>query len=301
MSRRREYVRLRTGRRASSLRAVYVECTAAERRLCAPYFELYPRGEGTGGLTPFEGIGEARPWPAAVSRAALRDELTEAIARSLPAGTEVSIAVGGGVDSWLLAQLLKSLGYTVRAWYLRSDVEGYCELQQVERISRDLGFTLQTIQVATSDFVDALPRFVEVTECPVYNLHPVSKLLLAEHLRRRGVTRIVTGDGADQVMRRLPPDDLLPLTLACFESAGVDLMAPFLNVTGGDYPNKEPVRALARRLGVPDIPKRPTMFPATPLPDEPRADVSPNECLCYTAGLLLHVMEAHRQCAASPA
>jgi hypothetical protein len=218
------------------------------------------------------------------------------------------VAVSGGVDSWLLAALLQSLRYRVHGWYLETGIPQYCELRQVEQSSQALGIGYSRIRATADGFLDSVPEFVAVTETPIYNLHPVSKLLLAKALRREGVATLVMGDGADQVMRQDRDCDLLPLTLACFQAAGIRVIAPFLaeSVIGfclQPDPQKRPVRDLARQLGVPDVPKHPTLFPQVPLPPSPRAllPASPApsrqyeaSCVSYTTGLLLQALEGPR-------
>jgi hypothetical protein len=89
----------------------------------------------------------------------------------------------------------------------------------------------------------------------------------------------------------------------------VRLVTPFLDpraiaCCGVPDPAKRAVRALAREFGLPDVPKRPTLFPATELPTGPRARL-PGECsdsraacLSFTTGLLIEAMEEYARCAA---
>jgi len=310
----RSFLQVRTGRRSATLRELYPLCPEEERHLSAAWYELCLAGRPTGRLTPFEGI-RLGPGPLAVAASGaaaspaddLRALLGSALAESLGKAGEVAVdvAVSGGVDSWLLAALLQSLGYRVRGWYLESGVAEYCELPQVERSSQALGIECRHIRATADDFLNAVPEFVAVTETPIYNLHPVSKWLLAKALRREGVATLVTGDGADQAMRQERDCDLLPLTLTCFQSAGIRVVAPFLAASVALFcrqpdPGKRPVRLLARQLGVPDVPKHPTLFPAVALPPHPRAllpaPAAPSrqyqaQCVSYTTGLLLGMLE----------
>ncbi len=183
-----------------------------------------------------------------------------------PAAEPVAVALSGGLDSWVLALLLRGAGYTVRGLSLVSRVPGYCEWEQVEALSRRFQLPVEPIEVAEGGFEAALPRFLAVTRTPIYNLHPVSKLLLAEGAAARGVRSLVSGDAADQVFRCETSCDLLPLTQACFRHTRVELHAPFLSpevralCTVPD-PDKRPLRELAAELGIPPIPKRPTLYP----------------------------------------
>jgi PP-loop superfamily ATP-utilizing enzyme len=296
MNWQRSFVRARTGKRSQSLRELYKECSYEERQLSVEFFTRYPLGQGTGTLTAFSGILQD-PGPLAFANRIVGTaggDLCEALEAEFAGGAgEVAVAVSGGIDSWVLAALLKRLGYRVRGWYLESGVEGYCEREQVQRFRDALGIPCEHIRVSGRDFMESAAEFVAVTQTPIYNLHPVSKLLLARGLARNGVTSVVTGDGADQVMRRDWDCDLLPLTLTCFRAAGVRVTAPFLSerVVSSctrPYLDKEPLRALAHRLGVPDVPKHPTLFPWRT-----------STCLEFTTTLLLQALETPNSCAAS--
>ncbi len=297
----RSYIHVRTGKRAATVRELFRDCTAEERRLSSAFLERYLAGRGSGGLTVIsgvrEGVGILDSARTAVGTASgdLYDRLAAELAGK---ASPVHVAVSGGIDSWLLVAILKSLGYDVRGWLLVSGIPGYCEREIALRMAAALDISCEEIHAGAEEFVSELEEFVAITETPIYNLHPVSKLLLARGLRRRGVASVVTGDGADQVMRRDWDCDLLPLTATCFRSQGVALVTPFLSgavaaVCDRPHPDKRPVRELALRLGVPDLPKRPTLFPDLGL--------SRRDWLDRTTGLLMESLEARLSCAASPA
>ena len=296
---RRGYRHFATGTRAHCIVDLYALCSRQERRLSRPFFERYLAGRGTGGLTAIRGIGEG-PGPLAnaaglLQRGAGPGDLRERLAAAIE-GSEQAVAVSGGTDSWLLAALWKSSGCTVRGWYLESGIAGYCERDQVMRMADAVGVECECIRVMAGEFVEALPDFIAQTETPIYNLHPVSKMLFARALARRGVKSIVSGDGADQVMRWDWNCDLLPLTLTCFQQAGVRLIAPFLSdrvISACTIPSadKAAVRNLARQLGVPDTLKSPTLFP-------PIAGLN---VASRTTRLLLKSLKERTLCAASPA
>ena len=269
--------------------ALYSLCSQEERELSGAFFERYSAGRGTGGLTAIRGLGEG-PGLFTVARAsACRVETlsTHLLASMRLAEGVHHVAVSGGIDSWLLAALLKRNGCSVTGWYLESGVPGYCERDAVLRMADAVGVECNFLRVNREDFVEALPDFVAETEMPIYGLHPVSKLLFARALAERGVDEIVTGDGADQVMRWDWDCDLLPLTLTCFQTAGVRLIAPFLSegvlsLCSAPCTDKAPVRDLARRLGVPEVPKRPQVFPP----------IEGLDVLQHTTGLLLKHLAA---------
>lgn len=194
--------------------------------------------------------------------------LAEALMDGLPPANTgpVAIAVSGGLDSWVLAALARRKGLPVCAYTLVTRIHGYCEAETTRKIAQMMGIPLIELPASLQEMEDALPRFVAITRTSIYNLHPVSKLLLAERLAARGIQSIVGGDAADQVFRKEPECDLLPLTQACFAHAGVELVLPFLSphvaaLCPEPDPEKRLLRQLAERQGLPDIPKRPTLVP----------------------------------------
>lgn len=182
----------------------------------------------------------------------------------LPGGRRIPVALSGGLDSWVLAILLRRAGFAVHGLTLVSGVPGYCEYEQVDALARR--FNLPVEPISAADFEGALPRFLAITGTPIYNLHPISKLLLAEAAAMREMSFLVTGDAADQIFRCETDCDLLPLTQSCFRHSGVDLITPFLApevraLCAVPDPHKLPLRQLAAALDIPDIPKRPTLYP----------------------------------------
>jgi PP-loop superfamily ATP-utilizing enzyme len=207
--------------------------------------------------------------------------LCQALTAILGRLPDAPVALSGGLDSWVLALLLRQMGRPVRGYSLVSGIAGYCEWEQVSALSKQ--FSVDVEPIPAPDFEGALPRFLAVTRTPIYNLHPVSKLLLAEGLAARGVAAVFTGDGADQVFRMEDECDLRPLTEACFQQAGVALLTPFLApeiralCTTPD-PEKRPLRALAESLGVPPIPKRPTYYPGADILQRTTQMLEANVC-----------------------
>lgn len=197
----------------------------------------------------------------------LRDTLLQA----LPAGE--AVAVSGGLDSWVLVRLLQLQGRPVRGYTIATGIPGYCERERTQRLAEAFGVPLTVFE--RPDLEGALGRFLRVTRTPIYNLHPVSKLLLAEALRDAGVAEVMGGDAADQVFRGETSCDLLPLTQACFAYAGVRLHLPFQAVTvATPDPEKRALRALAAELGLPAIPKRPTLVPGPDILERTREELA---------------------------
>jgi len=197
--------------------------------------------------------------------------LRDTLAQALPI-TE-AVAVSGGLDSWVLVRLRQLQGRPVRGYTIATGIPGYCELERTQAMAQQFRVPLTVFH--RPDLEGALPRFLAVTRTPIYNLHPVSKLLLAEALRDEGVAEVMGGDAADQIFRGEANCDLLPLTQACFAYAGVRLHLPFQAVTvATPDPEKRALRELGAELGLPAIPKRPTLVPGPDILERTRQELA---------------------------
>lgn len=190
---------------------------------------------------------------------------------------KVALALSGGLDSALLLGMLRALGLdSIPVYTLAVDLPRYGELQATLETARWFDIDVRVIHANGQAFVDALPRAMQSLAEPVYNLHPIAKLLVAEAMQADGIEVAITGDGADQVLSRDVSADYLPLCRALYSAAGVEIQAPFLNrhVTGcllahPPDPDKRQLRTLARRYNVQphliERPKHSRLAPALPL------------------------------------
>ena len=103
-------------------------------------------------------------------------------------------------------------------------------LEATRRTARALDVELHEIHVGATDFLDALPQAVRAVEVPLWNPHPVSKLLLGRALRREGFDAVLTGDAADQVLAGASGRDYLPLVGRLFHAEGIEPCSPFFDL-----------------------------------------------------------------------
>ncbi len=200
--------------------------------------------------------------------ATIRDALVEACARA-PAG-RVALALSGGVDSAVLAALL---GARATVYTLESNLSGYCEAEEAQAVADHLGIALRRVRVDAEAFVGSLPDVIRGCEAPLYNLHPVSRHLLARAVRADGFDVLITGDGADEVFGGTTGGDYLPIVGALTRAVGLAAWAPFLDpavaATVERDPGKRALRELAVEIGVPAEvafrAKRPRFAPALDL------------------------------------
>jgi asparagine synthetase B (glutamine-hydrolysing) len=212
-------------------------------------------------------IQEPLPLPAADG--ALLELLAGALDEALAPGT--ALALGGGLDATLLLAVIRCvLGKSVPVFSLCPRIPGYSERAAIISTARGFAVEPELLEVAEYDFVAALPDCVRFAEVPLYNLHPVSKLLFARRLQEWGIRQVITGDGADQVFAGVPGWDYLPIVGALFDGAGVRLCCPFLHPRVSAWgrtradPAKTALRELARGLlpaSVAEAPKVPQLAP----------------------------------------
>jgi len=149
-------------------------------------------------------------------------------------------------------------------------------------LAEALDLDLRVVETTADALASRLPRAVRLTATPLYNLHPVSRVLACEAALAIGADALLTGDGADQVAARAAAaPDYVPIVEAIVRGSGLRLAAPFLDdEVGAALVSKEQLRALARTWGVPashaHAPKRPAWAPPLPRAHFPADDIVAN-------------------------
>jgi len=206
---------------------------------------------------------DALPQPAVSGD--LLDLLAQTLDEALTPGT--ALALGGGLDSaLLLAVIRRVLNRSVPVFSLCPRFKDYNERAVILLTARSLGVEPELLEVAEADFVAALSDCVSLAEVPLYNLHPVSKLLFARMLKDRGIQRVITGDGADQVFVGTAGWDYLPIIGALFVGVGVGLCCPFLDprVSAWGQARTDATKSALRELGRGLLPAATAAAPKVP-------------------------------------
>ena len=132
--------------------------------------------------------------------------LEEAVRARRPDGP-FACGLSGGIDSALLLALA---GRQVRPYTLAPSKSSYSEVDAARATARHLDHDPRLVPIDDRSLVAALPECVAAVEAPIYNLHAVSRLLLARAVRDDGLNVLVGGEGADELFGEsiLPQPDL---------------------------------------------------------------------------------------------
>jgi len=181
-------------------------------------------------------------------------------------GKKVALALSGGIDSAVLAALLRD---EVVAYTLTTHFPNYCEEGEAVRMARHLGIEIRRVNATEEDFIRALPDAIRICESPLYNLHPVGRYLLARAARADGFDTLVTGDGADELFSDRSGADYLPIVDALARGAQITPFSPFCDPAFAAFvridPTKKDLRDFAASLAIPEdishAPKRARFAP----------------------------------------
>ncbi len=206
----------------------YLRGDPDDRRTCALGISLVPTGHRLARDESGWCLEPGPPLPPA--KGELHEALVEAIADILEPDRPLALALSGGLDSALcLAIALREFGRRLPVFTLAIDIPGYGERQPTRDIARRFGVELHEIPATADDYREHLATAIAAVEVPMFNPHPVSKLLLAQALRREGFTAVLTGDAADQIFSAAPQRNYLPLVGRLFRSQGIEPCSPFFD------------------------------------------------------------------------
>lgn len=130
----------------------------------------------------------------------LRDLLVDAVRLQLRADVPVGAYLSGGLDSAVVAALIKNYTETpLRTFSLTFEDAEFDESEYQQELVRHLGTEHTSIQCKRTDIGAAFPRAIWHTETPVVRTAPTPLMLLSAKVRSEGYKVVLTGEGADEV------------------------------------------------------------------------------------------------------
>jgi asparagine synthase (glutamine-hydrolysing) len=147
---------------------------------------------------PEEGEPESRSPEACAEE--LRALLIDAVHLQLRADVPVGAYLSGGLDSSLVAALVKNFSEaSLRTFSLAFDDAEFDESPFQREAARHLGTQNATLRCTSADVGAAFRRAIWHAETPIVRTAPTPLMLLSQHVRAHGYKVVLTGEGADEV------------------------------------------------------------------------------------------------------
>lgn len=130
----------------------------------------------------------------------LRALLIDAVRLQLRADVPVGAYLSGGLDSSIIASLIKHFTDTpLRTFSLTFEDDEFDESAYQQEMVDYLGTEHTALHCKRSDIAAAFPRAVFHAESPMVRTAPAPLMLLAGRVREAGYKVVLTGEGADEV------------------------------------------------------------------------------------------------------
>ena len=141
--------------------------------------------------------GTGKPLPA------LKEEfiaLLQASAREASEGADCGSFLSGGTDSSTVSGMLGRVSNrAARTFSIGFDVEGYDETEYARTAAKHFGTDHHEYYVTPADVVDSLPKMATSYDQPFGNASAIPTYHCAKFARSHGVTRLLAGDGGDEL------------------------------------------------------------------------------------------------------
>ncbi|OWW22242.1 asparagine synthetase B family protein [Noviherbaspirillum denitrificans] len=127
-------------------------------------------------------------------------ELLRKSVREAMGGQKIGAFLSGGTDSSTIAGFLTEVGgQPAKTYSIGFEAEGYDEMEYARIASRRFGTDHHEYYVTPDDVVNAIPEIAGVFDQPFGNASAVPAFYCARMARRDGLTRMLGGDGGDEL------------------------------------------------------------------------------------------------------
>ena len=130
----------------------------------------------------------------------IRERLLEAVEKAADSGSTIGVPLSGGLDSSIIACVLKHLGVPFTAFTVgwkghpRTD-----ERKMAEQLVEYLDIPHVEMELDTKNLVEKFPDVVAALEVPIADITAYAFYELFRRMRQEGVTLCLPGDGADEL------------------------------------------------------------------------------------------------------
>jgi len=130
------------------------------------------------------------------------EKLSKAVARQLMADVPISFLLSGGVDSALLAKIIKNdceynIGCYTAGYNIESKID---EISDATETARILGLNQKHIILSEEDFIKKLPDLINIVEEPLGSQSVFPIFYLTQSIKNDGYKVAMSGQGIDEPM-----------------------------------------------------------------------------------------------------
>jgi asparagine synthase (glutamine-hydrolysing) len=142
---------------------------------------------------------ERRETPFEALRAQLHDALDAAVRDRRPDASTGAFLSGGLDSSTVAGKLAGATTAPARTFSIGFGVDAYDELKYADIATRRFGFDAFQYHVTPEDIITAFPLIAGAYDEPFGNSSAVPTYFCALRARERGITRLMAGDGGDEI------------------------------------------------------------------------------------------------------
>lgn len=131
----------------------------------------------------------------------LRGLLEQSVRRRLQADVPVGFFLSGGLDSSLIAAMIRRVSPDVQrhSFSISFSDERICEAKYQRLMSESVGSIHHEIPFRDADIATRLRDAVYHSECPLKETYNTASLALSRETRKTGVTVVLNGEGSDEL------------------------------------------------------------------------------------------------------